>query len=320
MNFTKTMKEKVLSGEKITKEEALTLYEQEFQELTTSANQIRQHFCGNRFDLCTIINGKSGRCSEDCKYCSQSAHFNTKCEEYPLLPLEEVVTHAKKKEVQGVQRYSIVTSGRDLSDPEIQEVCHIVTELSKKTGLKICGSFGLLQGYQYKKLYDAGLQRIHNNLETSQNYFPEMCSTHSQGDKISSLEQARKEGMYLCSGGIFGIGESLEDRISLAFQLEELQIKSVPMNLLSPISGTPYEKNVPLTPEEFSRIVAVYRFILPRGFLRLAGGRGLLPDKGKQAFLSGANATITGDMLTTSGYTVESDLKMIAALGFQVDL
>ncbi len=184
--------------------------------------------------------------------------------------------------------------------------------------IRICGSFGLLNGSQYRKLYKAGLTRIHNNLETSKNNFPNMCTTHSFEDKITAIEAAKNAGMSICSGGIFGIGESVQDRIDLAFSLKELGVKSIPINLLNPIKGTPYENNRPLTDEEIRRVVAVYRFILPTAFIRLAGGRGLLADKGRACFLSGANAAISGDMLTTLGISIETDMKMIRELGFEV--
>lgn len=320
MSFTREMKEKVLNGGSITIIEAEKLLKEPLEELCDSANQIREYYCGNTFDICTIINAKSGRCSEDCKYCAQSIYYNTSCIEYSLLSQEEIVEGAKYNADRGILRYSLVTSGKKISDKEVDKICEIVKEIKKEVSIRVCGSFGLLGESHYKKLYKSGLTRIHNNLETSQSYFPNMCTTHSFEDKVEAIKEAQKAGMTICSGGIFGIGETEKDRIELAFALKELGIKSIPVNLLNPIKGTPYGENTPLSEEEIKRIVAVYRFILPDSFIRLAGGRGLLEDKGRSCFLSGANAAISGDMLTTAGISIEADLKMIKELGFKVEV
>lgn len=320
MNVINELKDLVFSGQALSPEQGLLLYNQELEPLCSAANDIRTHFCGNAFDICTIINAKSGRCSEDCKYCAQSAHYNTTCDEYPLLAQGEIVKQAAYSASQGVSRFSLVTSGRNLTDSEIDNVCQTVRQIKNNVNIKVCGSFGLLLSEQFDKLNTAGLSRIHNNLETSKENFHKMCTTHTFDDKVSSIKEAQSVGMAICSGGIFGIGESVEDRISLAFSLKELGVKSIPINLLNPIKGTPYQNFTPLSSDELCRIVATYRFILPNTFIRLAGGRGLLDDKGRSAFLSGANATISGDMLTTSGITVARDLKMISELGFEVKI
>lgn len=320
MSFTEEMKEKVLRGEVLSHEEAPRLWDEPLEVLCHAANKIRQHYCGNVFDLCTIINAKSGRCSEDCKYCAQSAHYETACEEYPLLSPDVISKTARHHAEQGVMRYSLVTSGRSLCDAEVEEVCQVVVAVKNNVPIRVCGSFGLLTKEQCVSLHEAGLERIHNNLETSEENFPNLCTTHSFQDKVAAIQAAKAAGMTICSGGIFGIGESIEDRIDMAFSLKDLGIKSIPMNLLNPVKGTPYEGRTPLQGEEFCRIVAVYRFLLPDAFLRLAGGRGLLADKGRACFLSGANAAITGDMLTTSGISVETDMQMIRDLGFEVNV
>ncbi len=320
MSIVQLCKNQILEGKAITKSQAMELYNQNLEELSKAANEIREHFCKNVFDICTIINAKSGRCSENCKYCAQSTHFDTNCEVYPLLASEEIIKHARYHAEKGILRYSLVTSGRNLENAEIDKVCQIIEELKGKVNIQICGSFGLLTKEQYEKLFHAGLKRIHNNLETSSHYFPKMCTTHHFEDKVSSITAAKEAGMNVCSGGIFGLGESVEDRIDLAFSLVKLGIKSVPINLLNPIQGTPCQSNIPLTDEELVRIVAIYRFILPDTFIRLAGGRGLLEDQGKRCFESGANAAISGDMLTTTGISVETDLQMVRKLEFEVKL
>lgn len=310
----------VIQGKQITKQEAMELYQMPLIPLCEKANEIRRYFCGDIFDICTIINGKSGRCSENCRFCAQSAFSHTNAAEYPLLSAEEILALAKQNDSQGVLRYSIVTSGKRLSEEEVNQMCDTIRVIKKETNLSVCISFGLLKESQFQKLKEAGAQRVHNNLEASKNYFPKVCTTHTFEDKIAAIHAARKAGLSVCSGGIMGLGEMPEDRIDMAFSLKELGIKSVPINLLNPIAGTPFENNKKLTEEDMRRIAAVYRFILPDAFIRLAGGRGLLPDKGKSCFLSGANAAISGDMLTTAGITVETDMQMIKEIGYEVRL
>ena len=280
--------------------------------------QLPTAFCQDAFDLCTIINGKSGKCSENCKFCAQSAHNHTGAAIYPLLSAEEITAEARKNDAQGVLRYSIVTSGKRLSDDEIEAMCEAVRQIRAETGISVCVSFGLLDQQQYERLRDAGVTRVHNNLETSRRNFPNICTTHTYDDKIAAIRAAQAAGLTVCSGGIMGLGETVEDRIDMALTLRELDIHSVPVNVLNPISGTPLEHCAPLTEDEVRRIVAVYRFLLPDASIRLAGGRGLLPDKGRACFLSGANAAISGDMLTTAGITVETDRRMLRELGYEV--
>ncbi|MEG1315425.1 MAG: biotin synthase BioB [Anaerovoracaceae bacterium] len=321
MTTVEYLKNKVIGGGAITMAEAKNLYDQPLEQLTKAADSIREHFCGKAFDICTIINGKSGKCSEDCKFCAQSAHNHTGAEEYPLLTTEEILEQAKHSQQQGVLRYSIVTSGKKLSKEEVEKMCLTIQEIRTKVDISLCGSFGLLTKTQYQKLKKAGLTRVHNNLETSRRNFPNICTTHTFDDKIKAIKAAQKAGLSVCSGGIMGLpGETKEDRIDMAFTLHSLGIKSVPVNILNPISGTPFESTPKLTSEEIQRIVAVYRFILPDASIRLAGGRGLLYDKGELCFSSGANAAISGYMLTTAGITVETDMKLLEKLGYEVKI
>lgn len=308
----------VLQGRQISREEALWLYQQPLEALCRKADEIRAHFCSNGFDICTIINGKSGCCSENCRFCAQSAHNHTGAEEYPLLPNEEILAQAKVNDAQGVLRYSIVTSGKRLSDEEVERMCHAVGQIRKETNIAVCISFGLLNEEQYRRLKEAGVTRVHNNLETSRRNFPNVCTTHTFDDKINAIRAAQAAGLSVCSGGIMGLGETVEDRIDMALTLRELGIRSVPVNMLNPIPGTPFAQNKKLTSEDMCRIVAVYRFLLPDASIRLAGGRGLLADKGKSCFRSGANAAISGDMLTTAGITVATDMELLQELGYEV--
>lgn len=317
-NYVQVLGDRVLLGEQITKEEALKLYEQPLEKLCSKADEIRRRFCADGFDICTIINGKSGKCSENCKFCAQSAHNHTGAAEYPLLSADEIVAQAKLNDSQGVLRYSIVTSGRRLTDEEVDKMCEAVRRIKSETGISVCISFGLLNEEQYRKLKEAGVSRVHNNLETSERNFHNICTTHTFKDKVNAIRAAQSAGLSVCSGGIMGLGETPEDRIDMALTLRELGIKSVPVNMLNPIPRTPLAENTKLTSEDMRRIVAVYRFILPDASIRLAGGRGLMEDKGKACFLSGANAAISGDMLTTAGITVETDMNMLKELGYEV--
>lgn len=321
MTVTEQLKKKILSGGEIDREEALLLANAPLEELTAAADEIRKTLCGNGFDLCTIINGKCGRCSEDCKYCAQSAHYHTSCSEsYPLLNTEQLLEGAKYNDSRGVLRYSIVTSGKRLSDREVEQVCESIRVIKKETSIEICVSFGLLTEAQFQKIREAGASRIHCNLESSRRYFPKVCTTHTYEEKIETLKAARRAGLSICSGGILGLGETMADRIDMVLTAKELGVKSVPMNLLNPIPGTPYEQNRPLTNEEACRCAAIFRFLIPDASIRLAGGRGLLGDRGEACFRSGANAAISGDMLTTAGITVETDMELIEKLGFEARL
>ena len=319
MNKLKELQEKIYRGETLVREEILPLTEMPLEPLCQAADEIRRHFCKNRFDLCTIINGKCGKCSEDCKYCAQSAHYTTACgESYPLLSTEQIVEQAKHNAAQGVLRYSIVTSGRRLSEAEVEQVCGSIRAVRREAGIEVCVSFGLLGEADFRKLKEAGASRVHCNLESSERYFPQVCTTHTYADKIETLRAAKRAGLEVCSGGIMGLGETMEDRIDMALTARELGVKSVPVNVLNPIPGTPYEKNPVLTGDEVRRIVAIFRFIIPDASIRLAGGRGLLGDKGEKCFAGGANAAISGDMLTTAGITVETDMALLRKMGYTV--
>ncbi len=319
MSFTEEMKDKILRGKWIGREEALRLAEEPLEELRQAADEIRRKVCGSGFDLCTIVNAKCGRCSEDCRYCAQSAHYRTACEEsYPLLSTQELLEDARRNAQQGVLRYSMVTSGRRLSEEEVEQACESIRRIRAEVPIEVCVSFGLLDEVQFRKIKAAGASRVHCNLESSARYFPSVCTTHTYEEKIRTLQAAKRAGLSICSGGILGLGETMGDRIDMVLTARELGVKSIPVNLLNPIPGTPYENRVPLDNEEACRCVALFRFLIPDASIRLAGGRGLLGDKGEACFLSGANAAISGDMLTTAGITVEKDMELLHSSGFEV--
>ena len=312
--------EKVLSGGTLTKEEAIRLSSADLEPLCQAADRIRRHFCGNAFDMCSIINGKSGKCPEDCKYCAQSSHYSADTAVYPLLSTDEILREAKANAADGILRFSIVTSGKRLSDQEVEQVCDSFRKIRETCGISLCASMGLLSQKQFKMLKSAGVVRYHNNLETSRRFFPHICTTHTYEDKIQAIRDARESGLTVCSGGIIGLGETMEDRIDMALTLRDLQIRSVPINVLNPIPGTPLEHNAPLPEDEVCRTAAIFRFLLPDSILRMAGGRGLMEDQGRRVFRSGANGAITQNMLTTGGIAVREDRQLAEELGFEIRL
>lgn len=320
MRKIKQFQKKVLDGGLLSKEEIMQIADAPLEELCMAADEIRRHFCGNAFDICAVISAKGGPCSEDCKFCSQSGK-NSSCREvpdFPLLSAEELLRDATQKDKQGIMAYCIVSSGRVLPAQDVNRLCASLKELRQKTKLRLCGSLGLLGKDSLEKLREAGLDMVHNNLESSESHFQKMCSTHTYEDKKNTIRDAQTAGMQVCSGGLFGIGETMEDRIELALHERELGVKSIPINMLDPVPGTPFENAKPLSIDDMRRIVAVFRFILPDVFLRLAAGREYLEDKGRSCFLSGANATISGDFLTTMGISIETDLRMLREIGYHV--
>ena len=285
--------------------------------LFAEAERLTREVAPRRFDMCSIVNGKSGKCSENCKWCAQSAHHTTNCEVYGIIAPEECLRHATANEAQGIRRFSIVNSGRAATDAEIDTLLERFQQLNATTSLELCASLGLLKAPALKRLYDAGVRRYHCNLETSPNYFPQLCTTHTIEDKIETLKAAKAVGMEICSGGIIGMGETEADRIDLAFTLRELDVSSIPINILSPILGTPLEHTPLLSDHEILRTIALFRLIHPTAYLRFAGGRARLSAETLEAALRiGINAAIEGDLLTTLGNTVAQDKAFILRAGY----
>ncbi len=307
-----------MAGERLGKAEARSLCNAPLDALSERANALRRHFCGEGFSLCSICNAKSGRCSEDCKFCAQSSFYETPCVTHPLLSEDDILEACLSHRDQGILRFSLVTSGRSLPQADLDKICAILPRLSAESSLTLCGSFGLLSEAQCRQLKEAGLDRIHNNLESSPRFFSSVCTTHSTADKIQTIRNAQSAGLSVCSGGLLGLGETWEDRIDLALALQDLDIRSVPLNLLNPISGTPYANRTLLCNEDLCRTVALFRFLLPKAVIRLAGGRNLLPDQGERAFCSGANGAISGDFLTTAGNRSSQDKCLVEKLGFSL--
>lgn len=309
----------IIDGRRLTREDDLSGFmDGSLYELCRGADRIRAHFRGDKVDLCTIINGKSGRCSEDCRYCAQSCHNHTGIEEYAFLPAEKIVREALANEREGVNRFSIVTAGRCLSGNDFEKAIRAYRMMSRQCGLELCASHGLLTAEQFRRLREAGVTSYHANIETSRRFFPYICTTHTYDDKIETIRRAQEAGLYVCSGGIIGMGETWEDRLDMAVSLSELHVMSIPINVLTPIPGTPLEGRERLEEEEILRTIAIFRYLNPEADIRLAAGRALLTETGKKAFLSGASATITGNMLTTTGADIRSDRKMLIQIGREV--
>ena len=312
--------EEIIGGKRIHRGDDMDFFiSADIKMLCEGADRIRKHFCGDHVDLCSIINGKSGKCSENCRFCAQSAHNCTGINEYPFLDTETILSECRHNEAKGVHRFSIVTAGRTLSDDDFEKAFEAYSTLHEKTDMMLCGSHGLLTEEQFRRLRLAGVSRYHCNIETSRRNFPSICTTHTFDDKIECIKRAKDAGFEVCSGGIIGMGETWEDRIDMALCLAELGVSSIPINALMPIKGTPLENLERLSEEDILRTVSIFRYIVPTADIRLAAGRDLMTDCGKQAFLSGANSTITGDMLTTSGNDINGDVKMLREMGFDIE-
>lgn len=316
----KALADEIIAGRRISRQDNLNMFLTcDLKELCEGADRIREHFIGDKVDLCSIINGRSGRCPEDCKYCAQSAHNHTSCEIYDFLPEEKIVEACKLNESEGVDRFSIVTAGRSLSGEEFEKAVHAYETMHKECRIDLCASMGFLNAEQLHRLHEAGVTSYHHNIETSKRNFPNICTTHTYEQKLETLKLVKEEGMCACSGGIIGMGETWEDRLDMAVSLAELGIDSIPINALTPIEGTPLENQSLLTEDEILRTISFFRYINPEANIRLAAGRALLTNDGEPAFQSGASATITGNMLTTVACaTIRSDKQMLKSLGRDV--
>lgn len=315
-----TLKQQVLSGRMIDEEQAKSLAAASDKvALYEAAHEITRHFMGNKFDTCSIINAKSGNCSEDCKWCAQSGHYQTNVTLYPLLPAEECIRHATYNYEQGIGRFALVTSGKKVSDRDLAKITDTVSRIKQHCGIKCCASMGLLSREQLQALYDSGTENYHCNIETAPSYFRTLCSTHTPEQKLETIRTAREIGFRICCGGIIGMGETMEQRIEMAMLLQKEEILSIPLNLLQPIPGTPLEKTLPLTNEEFLTTIALFRFINPKAYLRFSGGRaGLSEEVQRKALYIGINSAIIGDLLTTIGSRVAEDKALFTSEGYSL--
>ena len=316
-NRVNELTKKIIAGYRVSRTDDRSVFmDTPVEELGEGAYRLQKHFCGNHIDLCTIVNGRSGRCGEDCKYCAQAGRHKTGVDTYGFMAQTDLIAHAKANQDAGANRFSIVTSGGALSGTEFEQALDAYKEMRRTLSIDLCASHGLLTRSQFRRLHEAGVTSYHHNIETSERYFPEICTTHSYADRIRTIKAAQAEGLCVCSGGIIGMGETWEDRFDMAFALQELGIESIPLNSLMAIPGTPLEHLAPLSGEDILRTIAIFRFINPTANIRLGAGRKLLPENGATAFRAGASASITGNMLTTSGTTIAEDMELIQEMGF----
>jgi biotin synthase len=318
------LKDKAINTADIDLDDARKLHETGQKDpflLMAYASQIREHFKGRKIGLCAIVNAKSGICPENCRFCAQSVHYGTDAPVYPLISSKEIIEKGQTAFEAGARYFGIVTSGTRINDrDEWDEIYQAIAGLNK-VGIKPCGSLGMLDYETAGNLKKSGLFRYHHNLETSRSYFDTICSTHAYEEDVETVMIAKKAGLSVCSGGIIGLGENMEHRIELAMTLKELNVDSVPINILNPIEGTPLAATPSLSPMEILLTVAIYRFILPDKDIKLCGGkeknlRQLLP----LAIVAGCNSFMTGNYLTTLGRDTAKDLEMIADLGCEAIL
>lgn len=313
------LKLRVIQGYRITRDDAVWLaLTAEIEELLLAANELRCYFCGDEMELCSIINARSGSCSENCHWCSQSAHNKAEVACYELVDEHTLFALANDNAKSGVHRFSLVTSGRGISDTNLSLLLRNYRELRRSVPISLCASMGLLTRKQLRALKEAGVERYHCNLETAESFFPNLCTTHTYADKVKTIRMAMEEGLEVCSGGIIGMGESMEQRIELAVALRELGIRSVPINVLIPIPGTPLENAEALTDDELLRSFALFRWINPTAQIRFAGGRILIRHLQAKLLSGGVNASIVGDLLTTVGTGIREDINDFTCAGFTI--
>lgn len=313
--------DQVMNGGSVTPEEAgeLTVLDgAELQDLFAAANRVREAFRGRKVDLCSIINARSGACGEDCRFCAQSTHYHTDAPVYDLIDVARMEAAAVAARKNGARRFCIVTSGRGIDSADDLQAIGRGLERVRAAGLSPCATLGTLTRQQLAYLKDAGLERYHHNIETSREFFPEICSTHTFDERAALLGEARGIGLSVCSGGILGMGESMQDRVSMAFSLRELNVESVPLNFLMPIAGTPLGTITPIAPLAALHAIALFRLILPDKEIRICGGRGTaLGDLHPLILLAGADGFMIGNYLTRTGLDPQDDLRMIGDLGLE---
>ena len=310
--------EKVLAGGMLTDAEAYSLCDIPSHELREAAAKVTAKFCPRVFDSCSIVNARSGKCSENCKWCAQSAHYRTGCEEYPLIDREKCMHAARLNHKAGVRRFSLVASGKAVKGETLKKITVMLREIREQLGISTCDSLGLLDRDEMRQLYDCGVRRYHCNLETAPSHFATLCTTHTIEDKLRTIEYAHELGTEVCSGGIFGMGETKMQRIEFALTLRRARPSSIPINFLSPIPGTPLENAEPLSDDEILDTIAIFRLVHPHTQLRFAGGRKRLSREIQlEALRIGINSGVVGDLLTTIGSTVDEDRRLIDDAGYE---
>jgi len=295
----------------------LTWPPEQLFDLLALTDRVRRRHKDDRVKFCSISNAKSGKCPEDCAFCAQSTRYRTGIKEYRLKDPQKLLAEAKEAEKFGAREFSIVTSGRKITPgKELDQIVESVRLITRETNLEVCASLGLLDYEQLLRLRESGLVRYHHNLETGPRYFPRICTTHSFNDNVASVMEAKKAGLKVCSGGIFGMGESLEDRVEMLSALSELDVDSIPVNFLNPIPGTPLENHRELSAIDCLLIIACTRLMMPSRDIVICGGREVnLRDLQSLMFAAGANGILAGNYLTTPGRPAEQDMQLIEDLG-----
>lgn len=316
----RAIEEKILAEQPVSPEVILSLLRQLPQEeLWEMAHRVTAHFKPTHFDFCAIVNARSGKCSENCKWCAQSAHWKTACATYGWIGTEKCVAAAKDAETNRVRRLGIVTSGRGQTDAEIDAIAEAVRAMTAESSVEICASLGLVDEAQLRRLKAAGLRRVHCNLETAPSLFPRLCSTHTTEEKLKTLRAAKAVGLDVCCGGILGMGESDEELVEFAYAVKGVAPQSIPMNFLDPIPGTPLGDRAFLSIERILTSIAVVRLVNPKTPLRFAGGRRKLSDAdAARAMYVGINAGIQGPLLTTPGADYADDRQLAVEAGYAV--
>ena len=320
LRFINNLTESILKGNDITFEDATRLLDiteqRDVVSLISFANIIRNEFKGSFIDTCAIINAKSGKCGEDCKFCSQSAHYRTDIESYSLVDRKTIIKKAENAVNMKATGFGIVVSGRGIKNTDdLNNICSAIEDISSGMSITECASLGVLTRETALPLKKAGLKRYHHNLETAESFFPNICTTHSYKERLDTVKIAKEAGFEVCCGGIFGIGESPDQRLEFAFTLKELEVDSIPLNFLNPYPGTPLENMPALPPMEILKIIAVFRFVNPARDIRICGGRQKnLRNTQALMYLAGANAVMIGDYLTVPGSDPDEDLQLIEDL------
>lgn len=317
--FTKSCMEKVLSGSTITFDDAERLLVcNDVYPLAECANVITRHFNGDTVDVEALINAKSGRCPEDCSFCAQSSFYDTGISKYPLLPTETIVENAQKAKEAGAMSFCLVCAYREPPEKEFEQICQTISEVRARVGIEVNVSLGFMTPDRAKRLRHLGVKRYNHNLEAAESYFSKICNTHSFSDRVNTAKIVKQAGLELCCGGIIGMGETPRQRLELAFSLAQLNPDEVPINILIARDGTPLQGSTPLSALEAIKTIAVWRFILPKTILKIAGGREVhLGDEERFALKAGANGIITGGYLTTGGNEPNKDIAMIREIGLK---
>ncbi len=295
------------------KQQLLDLYNKDLNELL----EISSKYLSDTIEFCSLVNARNGKCSQNCKYCAQSSHYRTDIEDYPLISIEETKKAAEEAKSNGAYRFAVVTSGKTPAEEDFDKVLDLIKAVNEIDGIRSCASIGILNDEQAKALADAGLKRFHHNINTSESYYPSVCTTHSWQDRLNTCKLVKKYGMELCCGVILGMGETVEQRVEMALELAEIQPDSIPINILMPIEGTPFENYLDKIDEEnVLRTLAIFKIANPKSVLRFCGGRMRLSEKNQElALKTCVEGILTGNYLTTTGKTPDEDIKTVQKLG-----